>query len=819
MSATTIWEDGLLYGLALTSAVFSTVISYYATCKYADVNSNLRARGSSATSASQQPAQSPSNAGQAQAQTQSKSRSKSRSQSHAQAQSEPGARTRGRSCEALSHLCAMDRCTLAKITVTLFVSLALEIFALGVLPLIIIAPLSMLFFVYAAIYSVAQRCLVNAPVDKRFLVIAFFIVIFTGLALYSGTDAQSALEVLDVQEKAAMTQRTIVYAVCFVIIIVSIYMLQRSRAAMQVCCRSVGVDIVDLNTVLKGSLAGTVRGQTVLLIKLFAEQLEAVLKSDQQDPSDPLVYILPALGVTFLVFHLVCFHKTFSSLREMNVELIMPVYRSSYIASTLIGASVFLQEFNLLHIQSTTVYAISMTSLLFICVILCFIATSHYYIGEIDQDSLSDFPLDDRVDGEGTEAANITELTLMDDLESGQRQASSLTFSSPESLGKLDSLSDSQRNRAGTVAATRHHHQGSSWGDKEGAGGLWNLNLGHPEEIFSLAKSRTSFHHGLNNLRARSKSAPWLVKGTPKNRAKSKEFTDPLVELITRRDTSGLDYEYPESTSTMVVKQGRRNPHAEGTNSTWVDPGDQKAGWKIRGYDYLNDRKKIASEETRMFVAAIDWVHSPKEPARFMGQVEGGYVQTHQAGRTDRPFMFVINFMVPSVGNYVNYFVKKPGIEDATFEKMLIEFIQAPNDQFRNDRFKLIPGVLEGAYIVRKSIGNKPALIGNKLTLNYHRGDNYFEVSIDVGSSKIAKSVMGAVKGFASTLVLHMGYLLESKTNEELPERVLGGVDLYRPVMAPKKGAIPMLSKALTQVDLDTKVYDDSSDDEGYETA
>lgn len=790
-----IWEDGLLYGLALTSAVLSTFFSYYATCKYADVNSYLRSRASSSTSA--KPAESDVGASQS-----------------------PLPKERTNRTQRRARLCAVDKCTAAKLVVTLVVSLSLELFALGVLPLIIIAPLSMMFFVYAAGYSIVQRVLVKAPVDKRFLVISFFIVVFTILALYSGTDWETALEVLDVPNQAALTQRTIVYAVCFVIIIVSLYMLQRSRAAMQVCCRSMGVQHQDLNTVLKGSLAGTIRGQTVLLIKLFAEQLEAILKQDTQDAADPLLYILPGLAVVFLALHLACFHKTFSSLSEMNVELIMPVYRSAYIVSTLIGAAVFLQEFNRLVIQSITVYAISMTSLLFICVILCFIATAHYYIGEVDQESLSACPSDERLEVESNVDPHATELALEDDLEGGHR--SPLDLTSPNSFVNSLPSADSPRFRAGTTMAvqSKHHHHGSSWGDKERGGGLWNLSLGQTEETFSLAKSRSSFHAPFNTLRARSKSAPWLVKGVPKSRGNSKEIqVDPLIALITRRDTKELDYSYPESPSTMVVKQGRSNPHADGNNSTWVDPGYKKGGWNIRGYDYLNDRKKIPSEESRMFVAAIDWTYSPIEPVRFMGQLEGGYVQSCQAGRTDRPFMFIVNFMVPKVGNYVNYFVKKPDIEDEAFEQMLIDFIEAKDDQYRNDRFKLIPGVLEGSYIVRKSIGNKPALIGNKLDLFYHRGDNYYEVSIDVGSSKIAKSVMGAVKGFASTLVLHMGYLLESKSKEHLPERILGGVDLYRPVMSPRKNVKPVLMKARTQMDMEEVAYDESSDEEGYETA
>ena len=41
-------------------------------------------------------------------------------------------------------------------------------------------------------------------------------------------------------------------------------------------------------------------------------------------------------------------------------------------------------------------------------------------------------------------------------------------------------------------------------------------------------------------------------------------------------------------------------------------------------------------------------------------------------------------------------------------------------DAFRNSRFKLIPRVSEGGWVLQKAVGTKPALIGNKLRQSYY---------------------------------------------------------------------------------------------------
>jgi hypothetical protein len=50
--------------------------------------------------------------------------------------------------------------------------------------------------------------------------------------------------------------------------------------------------------------------------------------------------------------------------------------------------------------------------------------------------------------------------------------------------------------------------------------------------------------------------------------------------------------------------------------------------------------------------------------------------------------------------------------------------------------------IVDGNMIVKMAVKDTPALLGNKLKQYYHKGDNYFEVDVDVGSSSIARSVM-----------------------------------------------------------------------------
>eukprot|EP00903_Cladosiphon_okamuranus_P008016 g7733.t1 len=101
-----------------------------------------------------------------------------------------------------------------------------------------------------------------------------------------------------------------------------------------------------------------------------------------------------------------------------------------------------------------------------------------------------------------------------------------------------------------------------------------------------------------------------------------------------------------------------------------------------------------------------------------------------------------------------------------------------PEDDFRNQRFKLIPSIVSGPFIVRKAVGNKPALLGRKVSQRYFRGPGYVETDIDVGSSIIAEKIVSLCRGCARSLTVELGICLEGRCEEELPEKLIGAIRL-----------------------------------------
>lgn len=108
---------------------------------------------------------------------------------------------------------------------------------------------------------------------------------------------------------------------------------------------------------------------------------------------------------------------------------------------------------------------------------------------------------------------------------------------------------------------------------------------------------------------------------------------------------------------------------------------------------------------------------------------------------------------------------------------MLQRFLRG-SDETRNSLFKLIPSVVEGTWIIRQSVGHTPVIMGRKLKQTYHTGTGYFEVDIDVASSRTAAAVVGMVSGATRSLTVDLGILFEGKRDEELPETLLGTVRL-----------------------------------------
>eukprot|EP00937_MAST-01D_sp_MAST-1D-sp2_P006984 g6984.t1 len=146
------------------------------------------------------------------------------------------------------------------------------------------------------------------------------------------------------------------------------------------------------------------------------------------------------------------------------------------------------------------------------------------------------------------------------------------------------------------------------------------------------------------------------------------------------------------------------------------------------------------------------------------------------------PFIFAVNLMLPGPPymSMVVYFTpREPSLlsDGSDYAELFSDFLDG-DDDFRHDRFKLIPSIVKGNWIVKQTVGNTPTIIGRKLRQPYYRGEDYFEVDLDVTSTSVGSAVVKLVSGYTRQLVVDLAFLLEGKCEEELPERLIGVVRL-----------------------------------------
>lgn len=202
--------------------------------------------------------------------------------------------------------------------------------------------------------------------------------------------------------------------------------------------------------------------------------------------------------------------------------------------------------------------------------------------------------------------------------------------------------------------------------------------------------------------------------------------------------------------------------------SSWTEA--DPSTFLIRGKNYLKDHQKVKAKGTLMQMVAADWLRSDKREDDLGGR-PGSIVQKY-AAQGGAEFFFIVNIQVPGSTTYslALYYMMSTPLKDAP----LLENFVKGDDAYRNSRFKLIPYISKGSWIVKQSVGKKACLIGQALQINYFYGSNYLELGIDIGSSTVARGVVSLVLGYLNNLVIEMAFLVQANTEDELPEYLLG---------------------------------------------
>ncbi|KAA8535290.1 hypothetical protein F0562_030293 [Nyssa sinensis] len=211
----------------------------------------------------------------------------------------------------------------------------------------------------------------------------------------------------------------------------------------------------------------------------------------------------------------------------------------------------------------------------------------------------------------------------------------------------------------------------------------------------------------------------------------------------------------------------------ESDTNCWTSPSG--TGFMIRGKTYLKDNSKVTGGDPLLKLLAVDWFKVENSITK-VALHPRSLVQSEVGKKL--PFILVVNLEVPARPNYnlVLYYAADRPINK---NSLLGKFVDG-SDMFRDSRFKLIPSIVEGYWMVKRAVGTKACILGKAVTCKYLRQENFLEIDVDIGSSSVARSVIGLVLGYVTSIVVDLAILIEAKEEAELPEYILGTVRLNR---------------------------------------
>lgn len=143
-------------------------------------------------------------------------------------------------------------------------------------------------------------------------------------------------------------------------------------------------------------------------------------------------------------------------------------------------------------------------------------------------------------------------------------------------------------------------------------------------------------------------------------------------------------------------------------------------GFQVRGPNYLEDRVKVDAGEAMFDLMHTDVFRSEDKIGNVAARRDSWLRAAREAG--DTRYYLVVVYVTPAAPyiHLVFYYAVQPERVRArpNFASLWRQFTaHGPEaDEFRNERWKVIPRVAEGPWAVSYAVGTKPALLAQKLT-------------------------------------------------------------------------------------------------------
>ncbi|KAK7840094.1 protein enhanced disease resistance 2 [Quercus suber] len=257
-----------------------------------------------------------------------------------------------------------------------------------------------------------------------------------------------------------------------------------------------------------------------------------------------------------------------------------------------------------------------------------------------------------------------------------------------------------------------------------------------------------SDEHDNKGSKVKLKNVSWAITGLALKRTSAPDANKELDPTVT-----------PISIDPTQCHGSLHKAKDGADTNCWASPSG--TGFMIRGKTYLKDNSKVMGGDPLLKLIAVDWFKVDKSIDRIALHPRS-LVQSGVGKKL--PFILVINLQVPAKPNYslVLYYAADRPLNKSS---LLAKFVDG-SDMLRDARFKLIPSIVEGYWMVKRAVGTKACLLGKAVTCKYFRQDNFLEVMV------------------ISDVLLNFDVGCETqdlaKEEAELPEYILGTVRLNR---------------------------------------
>eukprot|EP00927_Polykrikos_kofoidii_P022833 TRINITY_DN21198_c0_g1_i1.p1 TRINITY_DN21198_c0_g1~~TRINITY_DN21198_c0_g1_i1.p1 ORF type:complete len:521 (-),score=78.35 TRINITY_DN21198_c0_g1_i1:54-1616(-) len=242
---------------------------------------------------------------------------------------------------------------------------------------------------------------------------------------------------------------------------------------------------------------------------------------------------------------------------------------------------------------------------------------------------------------------------------------------------------------------------------------------------------------------------------------------------------SDSDEEIASTVGTVAAADGRGDSapdwfprqSMDGQRHCWSSP--DATTMNVRGARYCEDKVKVKSDEAMLELLTTDLfkadsvVHYYANPKC--------HVRDLRANGESR-FLFIVNFRLPPV-HYASVWAvpENPQWERSPAGVLFRRFLHMNNAE-RRTRFKVLPRIKDGPWLVKAALPEKPSLMCRKLESEFFQSDNHLEVSVNCLSSPAARHIVSVLSGAGRAFAVQTFMIIEGKTADELPERILGGM-------------------------------------------